>query len=103
MPKNGWMTSKLQIAHKLVNHLFSIEPDLEEVYLILGEEDQPIQLIEINPTSIERDRFEAFPFPPTSEYPYPILITEMTRYELEHVELPWDLDSAVLIKRPSIV
>lgn len=96
------LTSKLQTAHKLVNHLFSIEPDLEEVYLILGGEDQPIRLIEINPASIERDRFEAFSFPPTPEYPYPILITEMTRSELDRVVLPpeWDLDSAVILKRP---
>lgn len=99
MPKYGRMTSKLQTAHKLVNHLFSIEPDLEEVYLILGGEDQPIRLIEINPASIERDRFEAFSF---STPEFPILITEMTRSELDHVVLPpeWDLDSAVILKRP---
>jgi hypothetical protein len=95
----------------LIERHFAVEPDLSAVYRIVGPNedspDEPIKLLEVNAATVATGSVEPFGFAPTREVPFPVVIAEITPAELEsfraHPEaLPrgWDLETALVIRRP---
>ena len=98
---------RTEVARRLVQWHFEVEPDLEEVYVFMGEAGDPIRLLEVNPATVPSEHFEAFSFAPTKDVPFLTAIAEVTREEFERLRarpgsLPkgWDLESATLLRRP---
>lgn len=94
-------------AHELVAWHFEVEPDLREVYVLVGDEGEPIRLLEVNDATVRSARFEAFVFAPTKDVPFATAIAEVTPDELDQLRrtpggLPpeWDLSRAEIVKRP---
>lgn len=94
-------------ARQLIAWHFEVEPELREVYALVGGEGEPIRLLEVNEATVRSDRFEAYVFAPTRDVPFPTAIAEVTPDELAHLRktpgaLPpeWDLDRAEVFRRP---
>lgn len=102
---------KDEAAEELVSWHFGVEPFLERVVRILGENEdspgEPIKLLEVNAATVATGSVEAFAFAPTKSVPFPITIAEVTPEEFERIarkELPlphgWSLDNAKQFPRP---
>lgn len=101
------MKRREQIARELVDWHFEVEPMLTEVYVFIGEGEDPIRLLEVNEGTLRNDRFEAYVFAPTKNVPYRTAIAEVTPDELVRLQqtpgaLPpeWNLDRAEIFRRP---
>lgn len=104
-------SDKDRAALELVEWHYKVEPDLELVYRVLADNEddpnEPIKLVEINAGAVGTGGFEAFGFAPTEDFPYPTVIAELTRKQLNDLiqvgALPpgWNLDRAVPISRPA--
>ncbi len=105
------VADKDQIATELIEHHFTVEPELTAVYRVLGPRedaaDEPIKLLEVNASTPASASVEIFGFAPTREVPFPVQIAEITPSELERLQrdpaqLPtgWSLASARVFKRP---
>lgn len=103
--------NKEEATSWLIERHFAVEPDLSAVYRIVGPNedspDEPIKLLEVNAATVATGSIEPFGFAPTREVPFPVVIAEITPTELEsfqaHPEaLPrgWDLETALVIRRP---
>lgn len=79
------MTDRATVAEDLVRWHFKTDDDLEEVYVYLGEGDEPIRFLEINASVVSREVFEPFGFAPTAHVPFPTSIALVTREELERL------------------
>ncbi|MCA9527713.1 MAG: hypothetical protein KC549_15600 [Myxococcales bacterium] len=97
-----------QAVRDLVAWHFKVEPELREVYVLVGAEGEPIRLLEVNEATVPGERFEAYVFAPTKDVPFPTAIAEVTSNELARLRqtpgaLPpvWDLDRAEVFKRPT--
>jgi len=94
-------------ARDLVAWHFEVEPGLREVFVIVGDEGEPIRLLEVNDATFRSVRFEAFVFGPTKDFPFSTAIAEVTSDDLAQLRrtpgaLPaeWDLERAEIHKRP---
>ncbi len=94
-------------ARDLVAWHFEVEPELREVYVLVGGAGDPIRLLEVNEATVRSERFEAYVFAPTKDVPFPTAIAEVTPDELAQlrrtpgaVPPEWDLDRAEVFKRP---
>lgn len=79
------MSDRETVARDLVNWHFDTDDDLEEIHVILGEGDEPIRFLEINPATVSRDVFEPFTFAPTKEFPFRSSIALLTRDEFDRL------------------
>ncbi len=79
------MASKDEAARRLVEWHFEVEPDLQEAYRIIADDEdassEPIKLIEVNAATVPTGSIELFGFAPTDEIPFPTLIAEVTPEE----------------------
>jgi hypothetical protein len=100
-------TKKDEIAKKLIDWHFEVEPEITEVYrlIALNEEDarEPIKLLEVSEATFTVGRVMPFGFGPTVEFPYNTVIATITPEEMEQVrrqEIPlpegWNLGASVL-------
>ena len=75
--------------------------------MILGADNDPIRLLEVNPATVPSEPFDAFTFAPTKDVPFLVSIAEVTQEEFERLRarpeiLPegWNLKSATILRRP---
>ena len=105
------MRVKDAAARRLIEWHFTVEPELREVYRIVGDNEEsgeePIRLLEVNAATVSTGSVEPFAFSPTEEIPFRTVIAEITPEELEslrrHPEtLPegWNLSRAQRFVRP---
>lgn len=105
------LRSKYNAARHLIDWHFSVEPELQEVYRIVmddeGSQDGPIRLLEVNAATVPTGSVEPFGFSPTAEIPFKTVIAEVTPEEFESLRskpeaLPrgWDLSRAERFIRP---
>jgi hypothetical protein len=97
-------------AKRLIHWHFEIEPELQEVWLIIDDgtsPDEPIKLLEVNAATPATGSVEPFSFPPADDIPYRTIIAEVTPEEFEALrerpnDLPpgWDLSRARRFQRP---
>lgn len=75
-------TRKQAVAFELVKTHFRIEPFLQEVWLILGDNEEspmePIKLLEVNVATVSTGIIKPFAFTPSQDVPYPTFIAEVT-------------------------
>jgi len=101
------MPTKDEIARKLINWHYQVEPEITEVYrFIAPDEDnphEPIKLLEVSEATLTAGRVMPFGFGPTKEVPYPSVVAtitpeEMTQIKNKEIPLPhgWDLQTAML-------
>jgi hypothetical protein len=104
--------NRAEVAESLVKAHFDVEPELEAVYLMRARDEsdpeEPIALLEVNPATFPTGSITPFAFAPTGDVPFPVLIAEVTRAELEaakrgEIPLPngWSLEEARVIERRS--
>ena len=105
------MRAKDDAARALIDWHFEIEPDLEEVFLVVGDDetaaDEPIKLLEVNAATVPTGSVEPFAFAPAGDIPYRVVVAEITPQELKEIiasphRLPrgWDLRRAKRFTRP---
>ena len=101
------MPTKDEIARKLIDWHFEVEPEITEVYRFIGPNEEsdaePIKLLEVSEATFTVGRVISFGFGPTSEFPYNSRIATITPQEMGQVrrqEIPlpegWNLGDAVL-------
>ncbi len=106
------MRTKEEVALDLADWHFQMDPSIQEIYIIPsnleGEEDDPINLLEVDVQAVETGHVDAFRFNPAGDITYPSVVALITPYELEQIrhsalELPpgWSLEKAKRIARPS--
>lgn len=105
------MTTKKQaVVFELVKTHFEIEPFLQEVWLILGDNEdsptEPIKLLEVNMATVSTGSIKPFAFTPSQDVPYPTFIAEVTPEDFAAAEedprrLPegWSLRTAKRLTR----
>ena len=103
--------SKDDAARELAEWHFRVEPELQQVLRIVGENeeaaDEPIKLLEINAATVATGSVEPFAFAPSASTPFPTVIAEITPDEFERVrraeiKLPegWSLSNVQKFDRP---
>ncbi len=103
--------AKDEAAEELANWHFGVEPFLERVVRILGDNEdapgEPIKLLEVNGATVATGSVEVFAFAPSKSVPFPITIAEVTPEEFERIrraELPlprgWSLENSKDFLRP---
>ena len=103
--------TKDEAVRELAEWHFRVEPDLEQVFRIVGENedapDEPIKLLEINAATVATGGVEAFAFGPSKSTPFATVVAEITPEEFERVKraeikLPegWSLTTAMRFERP---
>ena len=101
------MLTKDEIAKKLIDWHFEVEPEITEVYRFIAPNEEvarePIKLLEVSDATFSVGRIMPFGFGPTDEFPYNTVIATITPEEMEQVrrqEIPlpegWNLGDAVL-------
>ncbi len=106
------MRTKDEVAEDLANWHFLMEPTIQEIYIIPssleGENDDPINLLEVDVQAVETGYVDAFRFNPAGDITYPSVVALITPYELEQIKhsalqlpLGWSLENARRIIRPS--
>ena len=95
------MNDKTTAAEFLIQRHFEVEPGMEVIYRILGDNEddpnEPIMLLEVNGDSLPTRDFNAFGFAPSEDVPFTTLIAEVTPDELDRLRrerrLPsgWDI------------
>lgn len=99
------MYKKEEVAEKLIDWHFQIEPETVEIYRFFSpnEEspDEPIKLLEVNADTLETGRVDAFGFGPSGDVPYSTITAIVTDSEMKKIRqgeiaLPegWDLKTA---------
>lgn len=98
------MNDKTHAAEFLINRHFEVEPGMEVIYRIVGDNEddpnEPIMLLEVNADSLPTREFNAFGFAPSKDVPFRTLVAEVTPEELETLRrerrLPphWDVTRA---------
>ena len=105
------MLDKDQATRDLVEHHFSVQPELNLVYRIVNDNeaspDEPIKLLEVNAATFATGSVEVFGFGPSHDLPFSVQIAEVTPGELDRFRsnpqsLPrgWDLSRSEIFERP---
>ncbi len=98
-----------ELVRQLVRNHFDLEEGIERIiWFQNGNEESDVRLIEVNRNSIITGTFDAFYFAPSSYFPLPIQIADVTPKEWEKIqrrewELPadWPLDKIKVFERES--
>ncbi|HEU4408949.1 MAG TPA: hypothetical protein VFS43_27060 [Polyangiaceae bacterium] len=105
------MSDKDEVARRLIDWHFRIEPELQVIYRIVSPNEdateEPIKLLEVSGATVETGRVEPFAFGPAGDISYPSVIAEISPAEMERVRqgglaLPagWSLERAQEHVRP---
>ena len=105
------MPTKDEIAKKLIDWHFEVEPEITEVYrFIAADEDnelEPIKLLEVTEATMTVGSVMPFGFGATEEIPYRSVVATITPEEMQQIkslEIPlpsgWDLETAKKIAAP---
>ena len=105
------MPTKDEIAQKLIDWHFEVEPEITEVYrFIAPDEDnvlEPIKLLEVTEATMTVGSVMPFGFGATEEIPYRSIVATITPEEMQQIkslEIPlpsgWDLETAKVIAAP---
>ena len=105
------MPTKDEIAQKLIDWHFEVEPEITEVYRFISPNEdnnsEPIKLLEVSEATFMVGRVIPFGFGATEEFPYRTVIATITPAEMEQVrrqEIPmpegWSLDNSVVYPAP---
>lgn len=106
------MSHKNEVAKRLIDWHFEIEPEMLKIYRILSPNEdaagEPIKLLEVNAATVETGRVQAFAFGPADDITYPSVVAEVTPAEMEKIhqgEIPlpagWSLETATAFLRPN--
>jgi hypothetical protein len=100
------MQSREDVARKLAQHHFEVEPELQFVVFLDIEPEDTITLLEVTDSTPASGSVDAFVFARTKDIPYTIRIAEVTPAEYEYLRrdpsrLPraWDLSKAKVFPR----
>jgi len=96
-----------EFVRQLVRSHFDLEDGIERIVWFQNGNDEPdIRLIEVNRNSIVTGSFDAFYFAPSSYFPLPIQIADVTPEEWKRIQrrewvLPsdWALDKIKVFER----
>lgn len=103
--------TKDDATRELVEWHFRVEPELQQVLRIVGENeeaaDEPIKLLEVNAATVATGSVEPFAFAASKSTPFPTVIAEITPDEFDRVrraeiKLPegWSLANVQRFERP---
>ena len=106
------MPTKDEIAQKLIDWHFEVEPEITEVYrFIAPDEDnvsEPIKLLEVTEATMTVGSVMPFGFGATEEIPYRSVVATITPEEMQQIinrEIPlpkgWDLSTAQIVAASS--
>ena len=105
-------TKKDEIAQKLIEWHFEVEPEITKVYRFIApneeSDSEPIKLLEVTEATLTAGYVMPFGFGATEEFPYRSVIATITPEEMQQIEsleipLPtgWDLEAAIVINAPA--
>ena len=105
------MPTKDEIAQKLIDWHFEIEPEITEVYRFIAPDEEnpsePIKLLEVSEATLTAGYVMPFGFGSTEEFPYRSVVALITPQEMQQIknqEMPlpqgWDLSTAQIIAAP---
>ncbi len=105
-------TKKDEIAKKLIDWHFEVEPEITEVYRFIApneeSDSEPIKLLEVSEATLTAGYVMPFGFGETEEFPYRSVVALITPEEMQQIKnqemlLPqgWDLSTAQIIAAPS--
>jgi hypothetical protein len=105
------MYKKDEVAKRLIDWHFRIEPEITAIYRIISPNEdaagEPIKLLEVNEATVETGRVQAFAFGPAEDICFPSAVAEVTPAEMlrirrGEIRLPqgWSLDTAEEFLRP---
>lgn len=99
-----------EIVRRLARWHFEIEEGIERIIWFKNGEKNEIHLLEVNRDTFPADEIWVSAHGPTTEYPVPIRLADITPVEWEKVKkgliaLPngWSLDNAEIFERKDIV
>ncbi len=104
-------TKKDEIAKKLIDWHFEVEPEITEVYRFIAPNEEsdaePIKLLEVSEATLTAGYVMPFGFGSTEEFPYRSVVALITPEEMQQIknrEMPlppgWDLATAQVIAAP---
>jgi hypothetical protein len=99
------MHNKDEVAKRLIDWHFLIEPEITVIYRIISPNEniagEPIKLLEVNEAAVETGRVQAFGFGPAGDIPFSSVVAQVTSREMQkirsgEISLPrgWSLDTA---------
>lgn len=105
-------TDKDDVARRLIDWHFQVEPEITKIYRILSPQEdapeEPIKLLEVNLATFSTGSVQAFAFGPADDIPYASVIAEVTPDEMDQIlarkiALPhgWSIEHAREFPRPS--
>ncbi len=99
-----------EIVQRLTRWHFEIEEGIEQIIWFKNGGKNEIRLLEVNRDTFPEDKILVFYHRPTSEYPVPVRLADITPEEWEKVKkglipLPagWSLDEAEIFERNKVL
>jgi hypothetical protein len=99
-----------EIVQRLARWHFEIEEGIERIIWFKNGEDKAIHLLEVNRDTFPEDKVLVFYHRPTTEYPIPVRLADVTPDEWEKVKkglipLPdgWSLDDIKIFERKDVL
>jgi hypothetical protein len=99
-----------EIVQRLMRWHFEIEESIERIIWFKDGGKNEIHLLEVNRDTFPEDKILVFYHRPTSEYPVPVRLADITPEEWEKVKkgvipLPdgWSLDKAEIFERKDVL
>jgi hypothetical protein len=108
------MNNKDEVAKRLIDWHFLVEPEMVEIYRFISPNDEnapsePIKLLEVSDATFETGRVDTFGFGPADDITFPSVVAlvtpdEMRRIRQGEIPLPngWNLATAQHFTAPRV-